>query len=202
MTKEEFDKLVMNYGIKEFILLKLKKYLLTEYKYNCASRAKGKKPETILQDDLKEYLVGRYVKIDNPFTIDTYKEGIKHSLNEDQFQYDFGINVKGRLCCVVELKYDEIKEDGSSTNTDSEDQLKRDLYRLECWKKVHNENSCFAIFASNNKKHWEDLTAIRKGHYQITYEGKEEEFDLPKSYALKWMQSSMNKTYRFCIIEV
>ena len=104
--------------------------------------------------------------------------------------------------CLIEIKYDEVDKEGAPNNSDSENQVIRDLYKLEGWKKKHEEDICCAVFVTNKESHWENFTSIKSGTHDVHYGGKIEEIFLSHSYSIEWKQAEKKKDYRYCIIEV
>ena len=179
----------------------VEKFLNDETKYNFASRAGDGKPESVFQEDLVKYLPDEY-EGEVPFCVKTSEQGIRHTLNEDEFRYDLKVTVSKYEQCLIELKYDEEKDDGSSTNPISEAEVIRDIYKLQSWKNKHNNDLCLAVFATNKASHWENFTSITSGEHEITYDGKKEKFTLSYPYTVQWKESKKNGKYKYCIIQV
>lgn len=179
----------------------VEEFLRDETKYNFASRAADKKPESVFQKDLVEHLKDKY-KVEAPFIVKTSKQGIHHTLNEEEFRYDLKIEVGKYEQCLIELKYDEEQQDGSSTNSNSEDEVKRDIYKLQSWKTKKCNTLCLIVFATNKASHWENFTSIQSGKHEINYNSKNEKFTLLYPYKIEWKKAQKNSQYRYCIIIV
>lgn len=179
----------------------VEKFLNKETEYNFASRCGSGKPESVFQEDLIKCIPSKY-PVESPLSIKTSKQNIRHELNEDELRYDINIKVGGYERCLIELKYDEEKSDGTSTNPQSEDEVIRDIYKLQIWKDKHFNDKCIIVFATNHASHWENFTSITSGVHEITYNGKQEKFSLSYPYTIQWKESESNNKYKYCIIEV
>lgn len=189
--------------MKEKLLEKLKCLLCKcPYGYHKEADEKNSKPELLLQDYLTEGLTKEYtVKKECSISVDQLT--VSPYIYEDTFEYDLYIN-KEKFHCFVEIKYDEeYKEGGAlkSTNTQSEEEISRDAYKLQCLKEKYNNILCLVVFATNKASHWENFKSIPSGVQTVNYNGKEEKFRLLRNHKIVWNEA-MNSKYQYCIVEI
>lgn len=171
--------------------------------YVSKSKKSGEKAEILLQHDIVKELQKEHKRIKNPSKpIDLKSTKICPKLKEKSIQYDIEVMVGTNNRCLIEIKYDEVDKDGVPNNSDSENQVIRDLYKLEGWKKKHKEDICCAVFVTNKKSHWEKFTSIKSGAHDVHYGGEIETISLSRSYSIVWKQAEKKKDYRYCFIEV
>lgn len=178
-------------------------YLQKECKYGYKDRT-GKasgKPELVLQGDIRDLLKDDY-EVENPCPIDTSILAVTPTLNEIQWEIDLKVANDDDVLCYIEMKYDEKKDDGMSTNPQSEDEILRDIYKLQCIKRTLQHALCLMIFATNNPIHWKKFIHIKADKYTIPYEGKDETFKLLSSYSIKWEGSYKKAGYKYFILEI
>ena len=160
------------------------------------------KPELIFQSKIQELLEDKY-KAENPCSIDTSILAVRPTLNEQQWEIDLKVSNEDVLC-YIEMKYDELKDNGSSTNPQSENEILRDIYKLQCIKRTFPHALCLVIFGTNNSAHWEEFTHVQAGEYTIPYEGKDETFKLLSSYTIDWQEPLIyeDEGYKYFILEI
>lgn len=192
------------YMKQRLLIGKIDSYLhnLCGYGYkNCAEEV-DTKPELVFQDDIRGLLEDEY-EVENPCQIDTSLLAVRPTLNEVQWGIDLKVSNEDVLC-YIEMKYDELKDDGSSTNPQSEDEVLRDIYKLQCIKRTFPHALCLIIFATNNPARWTEFTYISAGERTMRYEGQDETFRLLSSYNIKWKEPLMfeEEGYKYFILEL
>lgn len=192
------------YMKQQLLIDKVNDYLHDICGYGYKDRLeKGKgKPELVFQDNIRELFEDEH-KVENPCHIDTSMLTIQPTLNEVQWEIDLKVS-NDDIICFIEMKYDELKDDGSSTNPQSENEILRDIYKLQCIKRTFPHALCLVIFGTNNSAHWEEFTHVQAGEYTIPYEGKDETFKLLSSYTIDWQEPLIyeDEGYKYFILEV
>ena len=203
---EKIDKEIMTgialYMKQKLLIGTIEGYLQKECKYGYKDRT-GKaigKPELVLQGDIRDLLKDDY-EVENPCSIDTSILAVRPTLYEQQWEIDLKVSNEDVLC-YIEMKYDELKDNGSSTNPQSEDEILRDIYKLQCIKRTFQHALCLMIFATDNPIHWKKFIHIKADKYTIPYEGKDETFKLLSSYSIKWEDSFKKVGYKYFILEI
>lgn len=68
------EELVEGYMMTDRVAQVINKYLISEYQFDCASRAKDSKPEIIFQRELKQHIESKGFEVEIPYTIKTNEE--------------------------------------------------------------------------------------------------------------------------------
>ena len=192
------------YMKQQLLIDKVNDYLhdICGYGYKDLAEENDTKPELVFQDNIQELLEDDY-EVENPCSIDTSLLAVQPTIKEQQWEIDLKVSNEDVLC-YIEMKYDELKDDGSSTNSQSENEILRDIYKLQCIKRTFPHALCLVIFGTNNSAHWEGFTHVQAGKYTIPYEGKDETFSLLSSYNIKWKEPLMfeEEGYKYFILEL
>lgn len=192
------------YMKQQLLIDKVNDYLhdICGYGYNDRLENGKGKPELVFQSKIQELLEDKY-KVERPCSVNTANLAVRPTLNESDWEIDLKVTNKD-VTCYVELKYDELKEEGSSTNPQSEEEILRDIYKLQCIKRTNPDTLCLIVFATNNSKHWEKFLKINAGDYKIPYNGNEEKFKIIHSYIIKWKEPLMfeEEGYKYFILKV
>lgn len=164
------------------------------------------KPEILFQEDLKSYLEKKGYTVIKPYSINTSELAVCPAINEKCFEIDLKVT-KNDFDCYIEVKYDEVYEDDGErkcTNSDSENQVLRDAYKLQCLKTKFKNAYYLIVFATNNYKHINDFTSMGLGKQTISYNGNKEDFTLKtfETTLIEWQSSQCGiaKEYKYCII--
>lgn len=182
---------------------KIEEYLrdLCMYDYQFHAEKIGTKPELIFQQELQDTLQKDY-KVERSYPINVDKLAVLPTTNEENWEIDLKVS-DGDVNCYIEMKYDEVKEDGTSTNPLSEEEIIRDAYKLQCIKRTKPQSLCLIVFATNNQDH-DNFTKIEADDYKISYNGEDEQFKILHSYHIAWYKTSMfdEEGYRYFILEI
>ncbi len=186
-------------------LLKQLKCLLCKcpYGYHREADKNGTKPEFLLRDYLYDELKKDY-DITKEWSIDFKYLQVDPTFNEYLWEIDLKIENADKLLCFVELKYDEEYHEGKdtkSTNSQSEDEVLRDAYKLQCLKETYKNALCLTVFATNKSSHWKEFLSIPSGDHEIVYNGKQEKFTLLRSQSISWNEA-MDTRYKYCIVSI
>lgn len=176
------------------------------YGYKKPADKEGTKPEFLLQDDLQKKLEKEDYHVERNYKVNVEQLPVLPSLNEYVLKIDFEVKKEDELHCFIEVKYDEEYEEGKDlkcTNSQSEEEVIRDAYKLQCLKKKYKNALCLVIFATNKSSHWEKFVSMPQGEQSLTYNGKVEKFYLESltTRGIQWNEAR-NENYQYCIIEI
>lgn len=191
--------------VMERELLKRLKCLLCKcpYGYHKEADKKGTKPEYLLRDYLCDGLKKDY-DVTKEWPMDVKNIRVNPTISEYFWEIDLCVEKENKLLCLIELKYDEEYQDGKdtkSTNSQSEDEILRDAYKLQCLKDTFKNALCLTVFATNKSSHWKAFASIPSGEHTITYNGEQEKFTLLRSHAILWNEA-MDSKYKYCIVSI
>lgn len=195
---------IAQYMKQRLLIDEINDYLQNRCGFDYAFHAEKQrtKPELVFQGDLRDLLGDNY-KVENPYPINTAKLVVRPTLNELQWEIDLKVS-NDDVLCYIEMKYDELNDDGSSTNPRSEEEILRDLYKLQCIKQTFPNALCLIIFATNNPTHWENFTYIEADEYTISYNEQDETFKILHSYRLSWQDTFLleEEGYKYFVLEL